>query len=41
VADQLAGNLLAGDWFFAGPNDKVTGKNKNDPVRRIASGKGK
>jgi hypothetical protein len=35
VADQLAGNLLAGDWSFAGPNDKVAGKNKNDAVTRI------
>jgi hypothetical protein len=36
VADKLAGNLLAGDWFFAGLSDKLTGKNKNDPVTRIA-----
>jgi hypothetical protein len=35
VADVLAGNLLAGDWFFAGLNDKVTGKNKKDVLTRI------
>jgi hypothetical protein len=35
VADQLAGNLLASDRFFAGLNDKITGKNKNDAVTRI------
>jgi hypothetical protein len=35
VADQLAGNLLASDWFFAGLNDKVTGKNKKDVVTKI------
>jgi hypothetical protein len=35
VADQLAGNLLAGDWFFAGLNDKLTGKNKNEVVTQI------
>jgi hypothetical protein len=35
VADQLAGNLLAGDWFLGGLNDKVTGKNKNDVVTKI------
>jgi hypothetical protein len=35
VADQLAGNLLASDWFFAELNDKLTGKNKNDAVTRI------
>jgi hypothetical protein len=36
VGDQLAGNLLAGDWLFAWLNDKVTGKNKNDAVTRIS-----
>jgi hypothetical protein len=35
VADQLAGNRLASDWFFAGLNDKLTGKNKNGAVTRI------
>jgi hypothetical protein len=35
VADQLAGNLLANDWFFAGLNEKVTGKNKKDMVTKI------
>jgi CSLREA domain-containing protein len=35
VADLLAGNLLAGEWFFAGLNDKLTSKTKNDVVTRI------
>jgi hypothetical protein len=35
VTDQLAGNLLATDWFFAGLNDKVTGKTKQDVVTKI------
>jgi hypothetical protein len=35
VADQLAGNLQASDWFFAGINDKLTGKNSNDVVTTI------
>jgi hypothetical protein len=35
VADQLADNLLPGDWFFAGPNDKLTGKTKNEVVTKI------
>jgi hypothetical protein len=35
VADQLAGNLLASDWFLARVNDKVTGKNKNDVLTKI------
>jgi Ca2+-binding RTX toxin-like protein len=35
VGDQLEGYLLASDWFFAGLNDKVTGKNKNDVVTKI------
>jgi hypothetical protein len=35
VADQLAGNAQASDWFFAGVNDKVTGKNKKDVVTLI------
>jgi hypothetical protein len=35
VADQLAGNLLTRDWFFAGLSDKLTGKTKNDAVTRI------
>jgi hypothetical protein len=35
VADVLAGNLSATDWFFAGLNDKVTGKNKQDVITRI------
>jgi hypothetical protein len=33
--DYLEGYLLASDWFFAGLNDKVTGKNKNDVVTKI------
>jgi hypothetical protein len=36
VADQLAGNFMANDWWFAGLNDKVTGKNKNDAAARIS-----
>jgi hypothetical protein len=35
VADWLVGNVNANDWFFAGVNDKVTGKNKNDLVTMI------
>ena len=35
VADQLAGNLQASDWFFAGLNDKVTGKNNKDVLTKI------
>jgi hypothetical protein len=35
VADQLAGNLLTRDWFFAELNDKPTGKNKNGAVTRF------
>jgi hypothetical protein len=32
VADQLLGNVNYLDWFFAGSNDSVTGKNKNNDV---------
>jgi CSLREA domain-containing protein len=35
VIDQLNGNTAANDWFFAGLNDIVTGKNKNDVVTAI------
>jgi hypothetical protein len=29
LTDQLISNVNALDWFFAGVNDKVTGKNSN------------
>ena len=35
VVDQLLGNAKANDWFFAGVNDSVTGKNTNDVITRI------
>src|SRR5262249_50810447 len=35
VADQLVGNVLANDWFFAGVNDVVKGKSKNAVVTSI------
>ena len=35
VADQLQGHTQANDWFFAGLNDVVKGKNKNDVVTTI------
>jgi hypothetical protein len=35
VADQLFGNAAAFDWFFAGLNDTVTGKNSNDKTTQI------
>ena len=35
VADQLLGNALANDWFFAGVNDAVKGKSKNAVVTSI------
>jgi hypothetical protein len=35
VADQLIGNTSANDWFFAGSNDVVKGKNKTDVVTSI------
>ncbi len=35
VADQLFGNPAANDWFFAGVNDTVTGKNSNDVTTKI------
>jgi uncharacterized repeat protein (TIGR01451 family) len=35
VADQLLGNALANDWFFAGLNDVVKGKGKNARVTSI------
>jgi len=30
IVDRLFGNKTANDWFFAGLNDLVTGKNSND-----------
>jgi sugar lactone lactonase YvrE len=36
IGDQLLGNALANDWFFAGLNDSVTGKNSNDVVTTIS-----
>jgi hypothetical protein len=36
IADQLVGNSHANDWFFAGVNDSVTGKNLNDVVTTIS-----
>src|SRR5262249_46787291 len=35
VADQLFGNAAANDWFFAGINDTITGKNGNDKTTQI------
>ena len=35
VADVLNGNKTANDWFFAGINDSVNGKNSNDVITRI------
>jgi hypothetical protein len=35
VADQLLGNALVNDWFFAGVNDAVKGKSKNAQVTSI------
>jgi hypothetical protein len=35
VADQLVGNGLANDWFFAGVNDAVSGLSANDVVTSI------
>jgi hypothetical protein len=35
VADQLFGNAAANDWFFAGVNDTITGKNGNDKTVMI------
>ena len=35
VLDQLYGNSKANDWFFAGVNDSVTGKNSNDLITTI------
>ena len=36
VADSLYGNSSANDWFFAGVNDVVKGKNKNEVVTTIS-----
>jgi hypothetical protein len=36
VADQLLGNAMANDWFFAGINDLVKGKSKNAVVTSIS-----
>jgi hypothetical protein len=36
IADALNGNLNAADWFFAGLNDVIKGKNKNDGVTAIS-----
>jgi hypothetical protein len=35
IVDQLNGNALANDWFFAGLNDPITGKNGNDKTVTI------
>jgi hypothetical protein len=35
IVDQLHGNALASDWFFAGSNDPITGKNANDKAVTI------
>jgi uncharacterized repeat protein (TIGR01451 family) len=35
IADQLNGNASANDWFFAGQNDTITGKNSNDQTVTI------
>jgi hypothetical protein len=35
IADQLNGNMSANDWFFAGLNDTITGKNVNDKTVTI------
>jgi hypothetical protein len=35
IVDTLSGNAAANDWFFAGLNDNVTGKNINDAVTTI------
>jgi hypothetical protein len=35
VTDHLNGNVNANDWFFAGVNDLIKGKNKNDVVTTI------
>jgi hypothetical protein len=36
VTDGLYGNVNADDWFFAGVNDVIKGKNKNDVVAAIS-----
>jgi hypothetical protein len=36
VVDQLEGHTQANDWFFAGLNDHVTGKNHNDVITAIS-----
>ena len=36
VEDQLEGHTQANDWFFAGLNDQVTGKNHNDVITAIS-----
>jgi hypothetical protein len=35
VTDGLYGTVNANDWFFAGVNDVIKGKNKNDVVTTI------
>jgi hypothetical protein len=36
VKDGLYGNVNANDWFFAGVNYLIKGKNKNDVVITIS-----
>jgi hypothetical protein len=36
IADLLKGNKTANDWFLAGINDKVTGKNNHDVSTTIS-----
>jgi hypothetical protein len=36
VKDQLQGHTQANDWFFAGVNDLMTGKNPNDVTTTIS-----
>jgi hypothetical protein len=35
IVDTLSGNIKANDWFFAGLDDLVTGKNANDKTVTI------
>ena len=35
IVDTLSGNINANDWFFAGLDDTVTGKNGNDKTVTI------
>ena len=36
VKDGVYGNVNANDWFFAGVNDVIKGKDKNDVVTTIS-----